>query len=37
MKYLTANFFVASLLAMGAFSQSTINPSDPSWGWDDYQ
>jgi len=37
MKYLTAKFFTASFLVLGALSQSTINPTDPSWGWDDYK
>jgi hypothetical protein len=37
MKYLTAKLLAASLLVCGAFSQSTINPSDPTWGWDDFK
>ena len=37
MKYLTGKFLAASLLVLGSFSQSTIDPTNPSWGWDDYK
>lgn len=37
MKYLTAKFLSASFLIFGAVSQSITNPTDPSWGWDDYK
>jgi len=36
MKYLTGKFLAASLLVLGSFGQQTIDPTDPSWGWDDY-
>lgn len=37
MKYLSAKFLLASFFVLGAVSQSTINPSDPTWGWADYK
>jgi len=37
MKYLIAKLIAASLLIFEAASQSAINLSDPSWGWDDYK
>lgn len=37
MKYLTAKIIAASLLVIGSFSQATINPQDPTWGWDEFK
>lgn len=37
MKYLATKFIAASFLIFGAVSQSAINPSDPTWGWDEHK
>jgi hypothetical protein len=37
MKYLSAKALLASLLVLGAFGYSNIDPTDAKWGWDDYK
>jgi len=36
MKYLGIKLLVIVLVLSCVFAQSTINPDDSKWGWDDY-
>jgi len=37
MKYLIAKLITASFVVFEAASQSTLDPTNPTWGWSDYK
>jgi|688.fasta_scaffold2766660_1 hypothetical protein len=37
MKYLGIKLLAIVLVMSSVFAQSTINPKDDKWGWDDYE
>jgi hypothetical protein len=37
MKYLIAKLVAASFFVFEAVSQSTLDPTNPTWGWTDYK
>lgn len=37
MKYLIAKLIAASFVVCEAVSQSTLDPTNPTWGWSDYK
>ena len=37
MKYLSSKALLASFLVIGGLTQTTIDPTNPQWGWSDYK